>query len=151
MKSEIEMRNLFKNDALTKKLMNEAYDYGFNVINNDQYKSSHTPAAVNPYYKTIVLNSNWHDPQQIPFQLAHEMGHLLNNDGQSSCLYYSPSKFGIEGHANRTAIKLLLPYFLDDNIMEHVSSTKIMESLDMSQYLEGMVQEEILNYYQSFN
>ncbi len=151
MKTEMEMRDLFKNDTLTKRLMNQAYDYGFKVINNDKYKSSDTPAAVNPHYKTIVLNSKWHEPRQIPFQLAHEMGHLLNKDGQSSCLYFSPSKYGIEGNANRTAIKLLLPYFLDDNIIEHVSSVKIMESLNMSQYLEGMVQEEILNYYQSFD
>jgi len=79
------------------------------------------------------------------------MGHLINKDGRSSCLYFSPSKYGIEGNANRTAIKLLLPYYLDDISIEHVSSTNIMASLDMSQYLEGMAQEEIINYYQSFD
>lgn len=151
MTNEMEMNNLLKNDILTKRLMNQAYDYGFNVIKTNDYESSHTPAAVNPFYKTIVLNSKWHEPKQLPFQLAHEMGHLLNKDGQSSCLYFSPSKYGIEGNANRTAIKLLLPYYLDDNIMEHVSSVRIMESLDMDQYLEGMVQEEILKYYSSFD
>lgn len=131
-------------------LMNQAFNDGFNVIKEDKF-TPYTPAAVNPSNKIIVLNSNWHKPNQLPFQLAHEMGHLLNNDGESSCLYFSPSKHGIEGNANRTAIKLLLPYYLEDNIFEHVSSTKFMELLNMDQYLDDMVQEEIINYYKSFD
>ena len=69
MKNEIEVRNLFKNDALTKRLMNQAYDYGFVVINNDKYKSQYTPAAVNPHYKTIVLIVNGMNLNKSPFNL----------------------------------------------------------------------------------
>lgn len=137
-------------DKLTKELLSDAFGYGFKVILEDKFSSPYTPAAVNPFNKTIILNSNWHNKRQLPFQLAHEMGHLLNNDGQSSCLYFSPSKYGIEGNANRTAIELLLPFYLENKEIEHVSSVKFRESLGMDQYLEGMVQEEMIKYYQSF-
>lgn len=54
-------------------LMNKAMDYGYSVIIENQF-SSRTPSAVNPRTRTIVINGNWHEQNQLPFQLAHEMG-----------------------------------------------------------------------------
>lgn len=137
-------------NSIMTSLMNVAFDNGYSVILESRF-TPYTPSAANPFTKTIVINDNWHNPRQLPFQLAHELGHLLNKDENSACLYFSPTKSGIEGNANRTAIRLLLPYYLDNNESEHVSSVEFMESLGMSQYLEDMVQEEIINYYKSFD
>lgn len=123
-----------------------AYDKGFSVILDDRF-TSHTPSAANPFTNTIVINENWYKPEQLSFQLAHELGHLINKDGTSACLYFSPSKSGIEGNANRTAIRLLLPLYLEEKDKEQVNITKFMNDLDMPHYLEDMVEKEILNYY----
>ncbi|WCG36369.1 ImmA/IrrE family metallo-endopeptidase [Companilactobacillus farciminis] len=133
-------------NSVTRKLMAIAYDKGFSVILDDRF-TSHTPSAANPFTNTIVINENWYKPEQLSFQLAHELGHLINKDMTNVCLYFSPSKSGIEGNANRTAIRLLLPIYLDGKDKEQVNITKFMGDLDMPHYLEDMVEKEILNYY----
>lgn len=133
-------------NSVTRKLMAIAYDKGFSVTLDDRF-TSHTPSAANPFTNTIVINENWYKPEQLSFQLAHELGHLINKDRTNVCLYFSPSKSGIEGNANRTAIRLLLPIYLDGKDKEQVNITKFMDDLDMPHYLEDMVEKEILNYY----
>lgn len=126
-------------------LMNKAMDFGYSVIVDNRF-SSRTPSAVNPYTKTIVVNGSWHDPEQLPFQLAHEMGHLINKD-DSNCLYFSPSKYGIEGRANVQAIKLLLPYYTDERPLEDFNSVDFMRAFKIPQYLESVVNEEFYKNY----
>lgn len=126
-------------------LMNTAMDRGYGVIVENKF-SKQTPSAVNPQTKIIVVNGNWHDQDQLPFQLAHEIGHLINKD-DSNCLYFSPSKHGIEGRANRQAIKLLLPYYTDERPLEDFNSVDFMKAFKIPQYLENVVNEEFyLNY-----
>ncbi|WP_412771540.1 hypothetical protein [Ligilactobacillus murinus] len=37
----------------------------------------HTPPTALPSKRRIVMNPNWHNQIAIPFQLAHEMAHIL--------------------------------------------------------------------------
>ncbi|WP_125764494.1 ImmA/IrrE family metallo-endopeptidase [Companilactobacillus hulinensis] len=133
------------NDVTTY-LMNLAYDNKTTVIIEDKF-SEYTPAAVNTNTKIIVLNSKWYRPNQIPFQLAHELGHILNNDGAKACLYFSPSKFGIEGHANKTAIHLLVPLFFGDTEYMHANTVRFMDAFGIPPYMESVVTSEIKDYY----
>ena len=42
--------------------------------------SPSTPPAAKPSKKRIVMNPNWHNAREIPFQFAHEIAHILNDD-----------------------------------------------------------------------
>lgn len=76
----------------------------------DQY----TPPAASTKYNCIVMNSNWHDKKEIPFQLAHEISHILNHDNCIAFYHASySSKERMEREANLGAIQLLLPIFRD--------------------------------------
>ncbi|MCI1283645.1 MAG: ImmA/IrrE family metallo-endopeptidase [Lacticaseibacillus songhuajiangensis] len=70
-----------------------------------------TPCASNSATKRIVFNPNFHDPKQLPYQLAHEITHVLNGD--SSVLYFTPTKRGIEGDANKGAVQILVRMYFD--------------------------------------
>ncbi|APX73381.1 ImmA/IrrE family metallo-endopeptidase [Companilactobacillus allii] len=131
---------------MTSALMNLAFDNNIAVIMEDKF-SPYTPAAVDTKTKVIVINSNWHIQNQIPFQLAHEIGHVLNDDGSKACLYFSPSKFGIEGHANKTAIQLLIPLYFSNIEYIHANTVRFMEAFNIPLYLEDTVIDEIQSYY----
>ncbi|WP_125705915.1 ImmA/IrrE family metallo-endopeptidase [Companilactobacillus mishanensis] len=131
-------------NEITSSLMNYAFDHGFTVIFENKL-SSHTPSLVDTDHHTIIVNSNWHKQNQIPFHLAHELGHLLNNDHANSCLYFTPLKNGIEGRANKKAIDLLIPYYIEDKLPEQINNTDFMKSFDIPAYLSDIVNEELQN------
>ena len=64
----------------------------------------------------IVMNANWHNSNELPFQLAHEIGHCVNGTvgvapyATFACLEHE------EVPANKTAIKLILRYCTANNI-----------------------------------
>lgn len=132
-------------NEITASLINKAMELGYSVILETNF-SDHTPSAANPHTNTIVVNGNWYQPEQIQFQLAHEMGHLLNHD-DSSCLYFSPSKHGIEGRANKKAIDLLLPYYTEDRPLEEFNTVDFMKAFKIPQYLENVVNNEFYQKY----
>lgn len=50
--------------------------------------SPSTPPAAKPGQKRIVMNPNWHNPREFPFQFAHEIAHILNDDDTTWVHYY---------------------------------------------------------------
>ncbi|APX73143.1 ImmA/IrrE family metallo-endopeptidase [Companilactobacillus allii] len=133
-------------NEITSSLMNLAFDNHISVIMEDKF-SPYTPAAVDTKTKIIVINNNWHIQNQIPFQLAHEIGHVLNGDGFKACLYFSPAKNGIEGHANKTAIHLLVPLYFENIEYTYANAVRFMEAFNIPLYLENTVITEIKTYY----
>lgn len=77
--------------------------------------SKYTPPAASYKYMKIAMNRNWHKPEEIPFQLAHEISHIKNHDNCTLAFYHASysSQERIEREANNGAIKLLLPIFED--------------------------------------
>ena len=69
-----------------------------------------TPSLSLNSRKTIIVNMNWYNTSEIPFIIAHELSHMLNDD--SGVLYYSTSsaEIAIEGAANKKAISMLINY-----------------------------------------
>ncbi|WP_203664766.1 ImmA/IrrE family metallo-endopeptidase [Lacticaseibacillus sp. 53-4] len=61
--------------------------------------------------KSYVLNRNWPNKREIPFQAAHEIKHILNGD--DGVYYYSTDRSQqiFEGDANRGALKILVPIY----------------------------------------
>lgn len=93
-------------------LFNYAYDQDITVVAKSKIPEDWVPVAI-PTKRMILINMNWYQPKEIPFQIAHETGHVLNGGSD----YAAYSRFDTnreEAAANRKAVKILMDLFLDD-------------------------------------
>lgn len=125
-------------------LFNYALDNGIGV--QFMSLSPETPPAVNVNTKLIAMNSNWHNQAELPFQFAHEISHIILGQQADGILYFTPSKYGMELDANRNAIRLLLPFYMEEKEKSHVNIHDFMECFAIPYHLEDIVVEEISNY-----
>lgn len=98
------------NDFITK-LLNYALDHGIGFQLTKLKKNM--PSFAIQKHKFIIINVNWENSSESPFQIDHEIGHVLNEDDMN--LYNSKVKnyrFAYEHNANRKALKILLPMYL---------------------------------------
>lgn len=108
--------------------------------------SPETPSLVDTKTKHIVFNTNWHDQNQLAFNLAHEISHVTNGDQSLTPLYFTPSKSKFELEANAGAIRLLLPYYMADKVPDQLNTYSFMECFSIPSHLEDIVVKEIKNY-----
>lgn len=56
-------------------LEKKASDLGIKIgwLSLDKY----TPPSASTKYNKIAMNENWHNQEEIPFQLAHELAHII--------------------------------------------------------------------------
>ena len=101
-------------DRLLKFLMNKAmFDYHIGVEFSDRLPPFAPPLSYNHVGRLIIMNARWPYPTEIPFQLAHEIAHVLYEDQQ----YYNlndKTKNSGEAQANTFAIKLLQRYCIEN-------------------------------------
>ncbi|GEO66222.1 ImmA/IrrE family metallo-endopeptidase [Levilactobacillus brevis] len=92
--------------------MQYAWDNGISCVLTDKM-NEHTPSSAQPKNKIILINLNWYNQSEIIFQMAHEIGHVINND--EGVLYYSSfsNKSSYERNANLKALDILIPIYLD--------------------------------------
>ncbi|WP_461240787.1 ImmA/IrrE family metallo-endopeptidase [Paucilactobacillus sp. N302-9] len=128
-------------DSIITYLLNFAYDNRIGYVWEDRL-SSDTPSAANNNTKTIVINAKWHNQKELPFQIAHEIGHILNND--EGVLYYSSSssESKIESNANATAINILIDYCTQTEI-ENANVYQFMEQFGIPGNLEYLVVDRL--------
>lgn len=50
----------------------------------------YTPPCASVTYNKIVMNTNWHNPNELAFQLAHEIAHIQNHDDCEMAFYHAP-------------------------------------------------------------
>ena len=68
------------------------------------------PSQANPKERLVLYNPNWQPVNERPFTLAHEIGHIIDQDPPAyACEYVSVGE-EYESSGNRTAISLLLQY-----------------------------------------
>ncbi|NVY96622.1 ImmA/IrrE family metallo-endopeptidase [Lactobacillus sp. DCY120] len=98
-------------DDLITYLLNYAFDHGYgSEILNDA--PADWPSVASPELKLVFINLNWCRPREIPFQIAHEIGHLLSGDVcQQNDLYHL--QLQVENRADLQAIKILRQYCQD--------------------------------------
>lgn len=97
-------------DRLLKFLMNKAmFDYHIGVEFTNQLPPFAPPICYNDPGKCIIMNSRWPYPTEIPFQLAHEIAHVLHENQHYYNLNEKTASRG-ETNANIFAIKLLQKY-----------------------------------------
>lgn len=132
------------NDIITY-LLNFAFDRGIEIVWTDKLKPT-APSCAVPKDNKIIINGQWHDANELPFQIAHEIGHMLNGD--EGVLYYSSycSHSKIEANADIKAIDLLLDYcFLNDKQTENYSD--FMYCYSVPSYLEEKVKRRYTIYF----
>lgn len=66
-------------NEVTWKLIKIASDHNINVQWSGLL-SQFTPPACRLDTRNVLMNLNWHRPEEISFQLAHEISHIINGD-----------------------------------------------------------------------
>ena len=95
----------------------------------------------------VVLNYNWPNKREIAFQLAHEIGHIL--DGDEGVYYYATDRSAqiCEGDANRTALHILVPMYFEEIKPEDANLHQFMTDLAIPTWLEHEAYDVIADYY----
>lgn len=129
-------------DDIIQSLLNKAKNMNVDVVWNNHF-SSYTPPASSTKYNRIVMNTNWHKPNEFIFQLAHELAHIINHDDCEMAFYHASysSQERIEREANIGAIKLLLPIFKDMGYENN--PVKFMQVFNVPSYLFDNVLNEM--------
>lgn len=126
------------------KLLNFALDQGIAI----QLTSDLSPDAVSiafPNRRMIIINSNWRDQTQLPFVVAHEIGHIMNGD--PTIAYFHPSKTKVEAGANQWAVNELLELYCQDVDQEHFNQVRFMECFHIPDYLNDYIAEVVPSHY----
>lgn len=125
-------------DEIITKLMQYAFDHNIGMVMTHEL-GDHTPSASRPDNKMIVINLNWYDKREIPFQMAHELGHVINQD--EGILYYSSfsNRSSYERAANMTGLDILIPIYVDVTGYSCDNISPFMEQFGIPAYLGGDV------------
>lgn len=122
-------------------LLNLAMNNGIGVQLDNNMNSS-VPSWCEPSLKFVMVNMNYQNKQQIPFQFAHELGHILNGDLSIDKLSFTNRTYNkIEYAAHSTAIKLLMNLYVEKN--HELNYLKFMEYFNIPDRMESVVIEEI--------
>ncbi|WP_276804769.1 hypothetical protein [Lactobacillus hominis] len=94
-------------------LLNYAFDQGISYELTTEL-SLDAPSASRPKRRKMIINLNLSNKKELPLQIAHEIGHILNQD--DGVLYFSTIKNHdlIEADATKTGIKILADYYFNE-------------------------------------
>lgn len=95
--------------------MNDLTDYLLKLAKSQNIEweftkqySNFVPRAI-PDERLIIINSNWRNKNEIPFQIGHEIGHLVHNDTLTRC--ESPTAhYPNELSADKYSLKQIFKY-----------------------------------------
>ncbi|QLE63692.1 putative prophage protein [Furfurilactobacillus rossiae] len=133
---------------LIDRLLAFAKQHQINVILSTTM-SPNTPPAANPALNKVLINLNWPNQNQIAFQLAHELGHVLNND--AGILYGCPqaSHNSIEFAASKRGIQLLIDLYFADIAVSDANSACFIHQLCIPSYLVNFTETQIRQHYET--
>lgn len=131
-------------DILTDLLIYALKDQHIRVAMSPEFTLD-APSAVKTESKIIILNTNLSNKDQLPLQLAHEIGHVVNGDMAVKPLHFGDQTidYSMELRANRFAVRKLIPYYMSDRDREHVNVHEFMNIFVIPSHLEKMVTEEL--------
>lgn len=136
------------NDDVLAYLSEVAIKQNIKVIWSDAL-SAYTPPACYVPRRIVMMNQFWHNKQDIPFQLAHEMSHVINGD-DTDMVFYNASYTGkqsVEYKANVGAVKLLIPFYCGNRNKEQANAYEFESIFNVPPYLNDAVIEQIKEYY----
>ncbi|KRL07710.1 ImmA/IrrE family metallo-endopeptidase [Liquorilactobacillus hordei] len=105
-----------------------------------QELSPTTPPIAAYNLRCIIMNSNWYNPNQFIFQLAHELSHLIYGDPLDLYLYnQTPAqKFKIEAQTNDYAIQIIL-HLYNESPYNRINIVSFMQEYAIPTHLESRV------------
>ena len=102
-------------DNLISYLVNYGFDRGISTTLTEKLPP-HFPSSASSKYQKVLINMNWYNQWEVPFSLAHELGHLINHDQGINYYHSETVHTKIEYQANCTAIDILLKYCHENDI-----------------------------------
>ena len=112
--ADLSLENQENYDNLMKYLMNYAmFKYHIGVEFTDRLPPIAPPISYKKPGKLIIMNARWKYPTQIPFLLAHEIGHILDENA----MYYHLNDLNTnkgEARENLFAINVLKQYCIEN-------------------------------------
>lgn len=137
------------NEIIVSRLLKIANKLNTKVFWCDQL-NKYTPPAASPKFNSIVMNTNWYKKSEIPFQLAHELAHIINKDPDNVAFYHATfkGKSYYELAANEKAISILVSIYFRDTEKNKAFVFDFMENLCIPAYLEKKVAEKIKFFYE---
>lgn len=112
-------------DDLIQYLLNFAFDHkiGYQLVNADPYN----PSLSFKQHRYMIINLNWHNQNEVPFIIGHEIGHLML--GGDPIMYYGSfsAQNSEEKEADLYSLKLIYR-FSDTQGDEFDSPHKFVQS-----------------------
>lgn len=133
------------NDEFMTSTLNFAFDHGIRYeLTNEM--DPNTPSGSSAYHKSIVINMNWHDQQQLPFVVAHETAHVIC--GHKGISYFcDSSNSATEAEANRTAVDILVPMYFEDVDPQDANYHKFLDSFHIEESMADYSINTIDDFY----
>lgn len=69
-----------------------------------------------PESDLIIINTGWHNTNEIPFTIGHEIGHIMNHDNISKCQPQT-ANYPLELAADKYSLNLIFKYTMKMNLM----------------------------------
>lgn len=122
-------------------LMNWAFDHGISVTFNP-YLPPSLPHCASAAKRKVLMNWKYGNPDEIPFALAHEIGHIVDDDPGTR--YYKSATLHdkAEYRANLFGISLLKQYCIAHDISIN-SAIKFCEVFGIPEKLDYVVSLEL--------
>lgn len=110
--------------------------------------SKYTPPACRYDTRIVCMNMNWYKECEVPFQLAHELSHIINGDPGDACFYNASftGKSSVEYKANVGAVRLLIPYYCQNREKENINAYEFETIFNVPSYLNDVVISELSKY-----
>lgn len=134
-------------DDIMSYLDNIAIDNNIRVI--WEHFNPYTPPGSSYDDMCIVMNLDWHNKDELVFQYAHELSHIIRGD-RTDLFFYNTSrnnKSGIEYQTNLMAVKLLTSFYCGETEKEDVNIYNFIDSYCIPKYLDEAIKEEVIGYY----
>lgn len=133
-------------DNLMNFLCNYAFNHKIGYQLDPNKFTPNEPSVSNGTLRFVIINMNWKDTNEIPFQFAHEISHVLNGDVGVNKFPVKPTLLKEEHAADKGAMKILLEY-CDLNKIQISTAARFMETFGIPNHLYDLVSEVINNFY----
>ncbi|WP_395320370.1 ImmA/IrrE family metallo-endopeptidase [Fructilactobacillus frigidiflavus] len=124
-------------------LFNYAFKNDIQVVYTDRLLPQ-TQSFADIETRSIIINANEPNQRQLPLIIAHEISHLLQCDKNDANLSFSTllnTKY--EQKANINAIKLLIPFYIEDKEIYQINLEEFMELFAIPNSLKDVCIREL--------
>lgn len=138
-------------DDIMSYLDNIAIDNNIRVI--WEHFDPYTPPGSSYDDMCVVMNLDWHNKDELVFQYAHELSHIIRGD-RTDLFFYNTlhsNKSGIEYQTNVIAVRLLVPFYCNDTDIKDINVYDFIDRYCIPRYLVDVATDEIIKFFNDRN